>query len=69
MKCTYCEDHVDVWFIIDLETGVEIACEGCNEFLYVDYNFEKKEKTKWLAKEDSYGTLWLYLASPFGIIL
>ena len=46
MKCTYCEDHVDVWFIIDLETGVEIACEGCNEFLYVDYNFEKKEKTK-----------------------
>ena len=46
MKCTYCEENVEVWFIIDLETGVERACEGCNEYLYVDYNFEKKEKTK-----------------------
>ena len=46
MKCTYCGEDVEVWYIIDLESGIERACEGCNEYLYVDYNFEKKENNK-----------------------
>ena len=43
MICTHCEEEVDVWYVIDLDTSVEIVCEGCNEFLYVDYNVKEKE--------------------------
>ena len=42
MDCTYCErEDLSTYYIIDLDSGQEIACRGCNNYLYKQVNTEQ----------------------------
>ena len=42
MDCTYCDrEDLSTYYIIDLNSGQEIACEGCNLYLYEQGNKEE----------------------------
>ena len=45
MECTYCDrENLPTYYIIDFDSGQEIACEGCNDYLYKRYNKESEDK-------------------------
>ena len=42
MDCTYCDrEDLSTYYIIDLDSCQEIACEGCNDYLYKQVNIEQ----------------------------
>ena len=45
MECTYCDrEDLSTYYIIDLDSGQEIACEGCNDYLYKQVNYKEEDK-------------------------
>ena len=44
MNCDYCDrEDLHTYYIIDLDSGQEIACEGCNDYLYKQVNYKESE--------------------------
>ena len=42
MECTYCDrENLPTYYIIEVNSYVEIACEGCNDYLYKQCNKEE----------------------------
>ncbi len=42
MECTYCDrENLPTYYIIEVNSCVEIACEGCNDYLYKQCNKEE----------------------------
>ena len=45
MECTYCDrENLHIYYIIEVNSCVEIACEGCNDYLYKQCNKESEDK-------------------------
>ena len=45
MECTYCDrENLPTYYIIEVNSCVEIACEGCNDYLYKQCNKESEDK-------------------------
>tara|TARA_R100000781_G_scaffold29996_1_gene21996 strand:- start:615 stop:752 length:138 start_codon:yes stop_codon:yes gene_type:complete len=45
MECTYCDrENLTTYYIIKVNSDEEIACEGCNDYLYKQGLIEKEDK-------------------------